>query len=228
MRIFRILTPALLASLAACGSTYLHQTARTTMPPGAIAPLGVANPAAQPLLGKRIVVDPGHGGKDPGASAMDGSYEKDYNLRIAHLVARQLRAAGAEVLMTRSSDRFISLDERAQLADQTRCDLFLSIHADAASNPSARGATLYRARGATGASCGYGEEILSALSRAGLAHRGLREAGFRVLMAHSRPSLLLECGFLTNASDAANLNDPHWRDRISDAVCQGVIAALGR
>jgi N-acetylmuramoyl-L-alanine amidase len=222
----RILSLALVASLAACAGPRLHDRTQTAFSPRG-APVSVIDEQiAQPLRGKCIVVDPGHGGKDPGASAVDGSREKDYNLTIARLVAQQLREAGATVVMTRSSDKFISLDDRAEMADRHRCDLFISIHADAASNPSARGATVYHARGALAASNHCGEELLGALHQAGFAHRGLREAGFRVLMGHSRPSLLLECGFLTNTSDAANLSNPDWRARISNAVCSGVIAAL--
>jgi N-acetylmuramoyl-L-alanine amidase len=222
----RILSMALVASLAACAGPRMHNTTQTAMSPTGVSASTIQDRTSLPLLGKCIVVDPGHGGKDPGASAVDGSQEKDHNLTIARLVAQQLRDAGATVVMTRSSDRFISLDDRAEMADRYHCDLFLSIHADAASNPSARGATVYRARGALAASSECGEELLSALQQAGFAHRGLREAGFRVLMGHGRPSLLLECGFLTNTSDAANLSNPHWRARISDAVCSGVIAAL--
>jgi N-acetylmuramoyl-L-alanine amidase len=222
----RILITALVASLAACAGPRMHNTTQTAVSPARVSASTLQERATLPLRGKCIVVDPGHGGKDPGASAVDGSREKDHNLTIARLVAQQLREAGATVFMTRSSDKFISLDDRAAMADRHHCDLFLSIHADAASNPSARGATVYRARGALAASSECGEELLSALQQAGFAHRGLREAGFRVLMGHSRPSLLLECGFLTNTSDAANLSNPHWRARISDAVCSGVIAAL--
>ncbi|HJM57220.1 MAG: hypothetical protein CMJ98_04370 [Planctomycetes bacterium] len=226
MSISRILSLALVASLAACAGPRMHNKTQTAMSPAGVSASTAQKWLAQPLRGKCIVVDPGHGGKDPGACAVDGSREKDHNLTIARLVAQQLRDAGAEVFMTRSSDKFISLDERAEMADRHHCDLFLSIHADAASNPSARGATVYRARGALAASSNCGRELLGALHQAGFDHRGLREAGFRVLMGHSRPSLLLECGFLTNSTDAANLNDPDWRARISDAVCSGVVAAL--
>lgn len=211
------------AALAACGSTQSSRRVSTQGLSQREAPAAVA----RPLQGTRIVVDAGHGGKDPGASAVDGTHEKDHNLRIAHVIAAQLRSAGAEVLMTRSGDEFISLDDRARLADRTHCDLFLSIHSDAAGNSEARGATVYRARGALAASCKLGRELQQALTNAGFHHRGVKEAGFRVLVGHSRPSLLLECGFLTNAQDTANLGDARWRDRLSGAVCQGVIAALG-
>ncbi len=209
-----------LALLASCGSTQLRHSV------GVPSPMKASVPQVRPLQGRCIVVDAGHGGKDPGAHGVDGSDEKDVNLRMAFLVSSMLKVQGARVIMTRTGDQFLSLDERAQIADDTRCDLFLSIHADAATNPSARGATLFRARGALSESCEIGRNVLGALDRAGIAHRGLREAGFRVLMGHSRPSLLLECGFLTNSSDSALLADPRWCEQMAGAVCMGIRDAL--
>jgi len=87
-----------------------------------------------PLVGKIIVVDPGHGGKDPGASGVFGIKEKNLVLKIAKILARRLQAEGATVLMTRNTDRFITLQKRAEFANRHHADAFISIHANASPN----------------------------------------------------------------------------------------------
>jgi N-acetylmuramoyl-L-alanine amidase len=99
-----------------------------------------------------IVLDPGHGGQDPGAISASGRYEKVITLQVAQAVATRLRATGRyRVLLTRDSDRFIRLPERVALARQKEADLFLSIHADSlGADRATRGASIYtRAEAAT-------------------------------------------------------------------------------
>ncbi len=91
-----------------------------------------------------VVIDAGHGGKDTGAIAVDGGYEKDVTLAIARAAALALNAGGhVRVRLTRADDRFIPLGGRVGIAQQLRADLFVSIHADSAPNPLARGASVY-------------------------------------------------------------------------------------
>jgi N-acetylmuramoyl-L-alanine amidase len=92
-----------------------------------------------------IVLDPGHGGQDPGAISASGRYEKEITLNVARAVAQKLRATGRyRVLLTRESDKFIRLNERVTLARKREADLFLSIHADSLSGDRAtRGASVY-------------------------------------------------------------------------------------
>jgi N-acetylmuramoyl-L-alanine amidase len=118
-------------------------------------PLGTAVDIAPPppsalgvAAGERrrlIVLDPGHGGQDPGAISASGRYEKEITLNVARAVAQKLRATGRyRVLLTRETDRFIRLNERVSLARQREADLFLSIHADSLSGDRAtRGASVY-------------------------------------------------------------------------------------
>ncbi|WP_353217193.1 N-acetylmuramoyl-L-alanine amidase [Sandarakinorhabdus sp.] len=95
---------------------------------------------AKPL----VVIDAGHGGKDVGAIAVTGGYEKDITLAIAREIARNLRESGrVRVKMVRDDDRFIPLGGRVRIARDARADLFVSIHADSASNDAARGASVY-------------------------------------------------------------------------------------
>ncbi len=92
----------------------------------------------------RVVIDAGHGGKDVGAISVNGGYEKDVTLAIAKATARRLERSGKVlVTLTRSDDRFIPLAGRVAIARKARADLFISIHADSAPNPQARGASVY-------------------------------------------------------------------------------------
>ncbi|TQD41310.1 N-acetylmuramoyl-L-alanine amidase, partial [Marilutibacter aestuarii] len=105
--------------------------------------------ALRPLV---IAIDPGHGGQDPGAIGKNGKREKDVTLAVSRELARQINATpGLKAFLTRDSDVFIPLNRRAVLARQAKADIFVSIHADAAENRAARGASVYvlSLRGAT-------------------------------------------------------------------------------
>jgi N-acetylmuramoyl-L-alanine amidase len=93
---------------------------------------------------KRIVIDPGHGGKDKGASGKNGLHEKDINLKIAKKLAQRIKQdLNLEVVLTRDSDRFIPLEERTAIANTMHADLFVSIHVNASPNPQAEGFETY-------------------------------------------------------------------------------------
>lgn len=113
----------------------------------------IAPPPATTADRRRLIVlDPGHGGQDPGAISASGRYEKEITLQVARTVAARLRATGRyTVLLTRESDRFVRLPERVALARSKEADLFLSIHADSlAADRATRGASIYtRADAAT-------------------------------------------------------------------------------
>ncbi len=182
------------------------------------------------LKGTRIVVDPGHGGSDPGAGEVGYSKipEKMIVLDIGQEMQKQLQSCGAEVVMTRSGDTFISLDRRAALAEQTGASLLVSVHADSApNNGSAFGPTIYIARNASSTSQKVAKQIDKSLKEAGLSSRGIRRADYRVLAKHSRPAVLVECGFLTNYSDASRLNSKWYRQKVAHAIVDGINDSLG-
>jgi|GEM_PF-1471044 len=106
------------------------------------APAKPAKPAAPPAL-RKIVIDPGHGGKDPGAIGLDGVAEKDIVLGVARRLADKLKALGIDVVLTRKDDRFIPLEERTAIANAESADLFISLHVNASPNPEARGVETY-------------------------------------------------------------------------------------
>lgn len=108
--------------------------------------VGAASIARQLALGvRRVVIDPGHGGRDPGApSAISGVYEKHINLDISLMLANKLkRDLGLEVVMTRSADNYLTLEERTAIANTHRADLFISVHANSSRNRNARGIETY-------------------------------------------------------------------------------------
>jgi len=92
---------------------------------------------------RRIVLDPGHGGKDPGARGRGGVKEKDVVLRVSRLLRDRLRQAGFEVVMTRERDEYLSLEERTAVANRLKGDLFISIHANASPNRKTTGVETY-------------------------------------------------------------------------------------
>ncbi len=96
------------------------------------------------LTVRRIVIDPGHGGKDKGAIGPNGLYEKDITLAIAKQLKKVLeKEGGYEVLLTRDTDRYMSLEERTAIANTKKADLFLSIHTNAHTDPSLGGIETY-------------------------------------------------------------------------------------
>ena len=92
---------------------------------------------------RTVVVDPGHGGKDPGATGLGGLREKDVNLRLSLLLAKKLRAKGFEVVLTREDDRYLDLEQRTAIAESKQADLFISIHANASRRKGTRGIEIY-------------------------------------------------------------------------------------
>jgi N-acetylmuramoyl-L-alanine amidase len=169
-----------------------------------------------------LIVDPGHGGRDPGALGAGPMTEEHVNLAISKELVGQLKARGGRVHTTRSTDHFVSLDARAALADRIRCDLFVSIHADACPRANVDGATIYIARNARGASVRAAQNIEAAFKRAGIPCRGIRRAGFRVLVGHAQPAVLIECGYLTNRAEARRLSTTTYQRKIARAIADGI------
>ncbi len=182
---------------------------------------------AHSLAKSTIIIDPGHGGKDPGAPGKGPLPEKMVNLKIATRLASILKERGANVISTRTSDRFISLNARAATADRARADLFVSIHSDASQNSAADGSTVYIARNASRQSQKVAQSIVSSLKQAGIKCRGIDRAGFRVLIGHSRPAVLIECGFLSNLAEAKKLATASYQTKVSSAIADGITNALG-
>lgn len=174
----------------------------------------------------RVVLDPGHGGKDPGATSSLGYYEKDLVLAVSKMVAAELTARGVEVIMTRTDDRFLELEDRPAVAARTRSDLFVSIHADAAANRSATGFTAYVDRSPSRESLGAANAILRRMCASCTPSRGVKNADYRVLVHSRTPAVLVELGFLSNRAEARKLNTAAYQRTVAQAVALGIYDAL--
>lgn len=180
-----------------------------------------------PKITGSIVVDAGHGGDDPGASGRGGLPEKQIVLMIANRLADELRACGARVVQTRRDDRYVSLDGRVAISNRYRPNLFVSIHADAAENQLATGTTIYVERNATLKTLRFAQSINRALKGAGFECRGIRRQDFRVLKDNNYPAILIECGYLTNDQEAAQLNSSWYRNKIARTIARGIAEYFG-
>jgi parallel beta-helix repeat protein len=172
-----------------------------------------------------VVVDPGHGGNDPGAIGIDGLREKDINLSVAQEVADLLQQQGLQVVMTRPDDRTLELAPRVRIAEQAKANLFLSIHANAISlsRPEVNGLETYHFPGSTGGSRLAQAVHSSILQTITIRDRGVRQANFYVLRYTSMPATLVELGFVTGREDAANLANPSHRSQLARAIATGTL-----
>lgn len=171
-----------------------------------------------PLQGMTIVLDAGHGGHDTGARGSHTN-EKDRALDLIQRLATVLRARGADVMLTRSGDYFISLQGRVDFANTRRADLFISIHNNASVNKASRGTqTFYY----TAQSVGLAREIHRELSKAtGLYNRGVSQERFLVIRKTWMPSVLLEVAFVSNPREEGFLNSAQWCQRVAEGIANG-------
>lgn len=173
------------------------------------------------LNGKRLVIDPGHGGSDPGAIGVSGAFEKDLNLQIGKAVERKLLKSGAEVVMTRYDDRDVGLVERPGLANRLGADAFISIHCNSFTDSSKRGTeTFYYSNHPESA---YLAQLLyESLVSIGLYGRGVRSERFVVLREAAVPAALIEVAFVSNPDEERLLKDPVFQEKVAQAVVQGI------
>jgi N-acetylmuramoyl-L-alanine amidase len=196
-----------------------------THPPAPVSPS--YRPSTGSVRGKKILIDPGHGGKDPGTLGikLGGSYgmqEKEINLDIAKKIAARLDAMGAEVRLTRTGDTFLELDGRAAMVNRLGADIFISIHADYIGTSSIAGPSCYVARQSTAQSRKIAKSILAEFEKNGIKTRGMRQADYRVLVKHPKPSTLVEVGYLSNYTEARTLNTAAYRTKVASIIAQGI------
>lgn len=182
-------------------------------------------PTPPPVLGKTVVLDPGHGGiGNPGA--VSGSrLEKNDNLRLALAVRDLLVAKGVNVVMTRSSDVDVSLDERSNISNRNNADLFVSFHRDSSTNSAANGVGTFIYTAAPARTAGYAFNVSDSIANAGVqTNRGVLRANFAVLRNTVAPAMLLEMGFITNVRDN-QLFDTNF-NAYANSIANGIIDSL--
>ena len=153
----------------------------------------------------KVFIDAGHGGTDPGAVG-NGLKEKDIVLSIATKLGALLNGRGISIKYSRTTDTYLSLEERARLANAWGADLFVSIHANSATS-SVRGTECYTHPTANTATKTLSGNVSRAIaSKFGISNRGHKEANFAVLRLSNMPAILVETAFISNSSDANLLN----------------------
>lgn len=187
------------------------------------------NPIRKPAPTGKIVVmiDPGHGGKDPGAIGIGGLREKDVILPISKKVAEILRKNGVNAVLTRNTDYFVSLKGRVVMAERRDADLFVSIHANSMglSRPDINGLEMYYYNS--------GKRLADAV-RKGITRkvkirdRGTRRARFYVLRKTSMPAILVETGYVTGREDAVKLKQGWFRNQMAEGIADGILRYLKR
>ncbi|MBU9721748.1 MULTISPECIES: peptidoglycan-binding protein [Bacillaceae] len=169
-----------------------------------------------------IVLDPGHGAKDPGGRA-NGLVEKSVVLDISLRARDLLQAAGYVVIMTRSTDEYLTLEERAKIGNTSNADIFISVHANIF-NGTANGTETFWNNNHKGSdSRRLAHAVQNAVvSNIGTNSRRVDQASFHVIRETKIPSILLEVGFLDHSADAGKLKQSTYRQRAAQGILEGV------
>ncbi len=192
----------------------------------------------------KICIDPGHGGKDPG-NIEGKNYEKTYTLTLALEIKRQLEKEGFKVVLTRTRDKFVDLSDRANVANASGANLFLSIHFNSSDTKYVKGIESYCMTPEDAASTNVGSNNSSKSKMPGnrndaknmfLAYcvqkslvktigsedRGIKRARFAVLKEATMPAVLVECGFMSSPEDMQKILDVTWRKEIARGIVNGL------
>jgi N-acetylmuramoyl-L-alanine amidase len=191
-----------------------------------------------------VVIDPGHGGSDEGASA-HGLKEKDLTLDLGQKLAVELQKQGLKTLLTRSEDLYVALTDRVTFANAIPHAIFLSLHCNFSSDTNAKGLEVYRCVAKSAGSQSLvtvanadepdqpleqvEEELARSLDDAfvQLLHadnRGQKRENFFVVRNVFYPAVLIECGFLTNAEEARRLGSASYRQQLAQSLATGIVS----
>jgi N-acetylmuramoyl-L-alanine amidase len=240
----KILTPLVAISLALMLSlapltAYSSEIGRTppqdSVPTGDIvpsseqnesAPLVVPEPATDKTLqGKVVVLDAGHGGTETGA-IRDGVKEKDVTLQITLALKTALEAKGAKVILTRSDDSFVSLQDRVYISNKTRPDIFVSVHINAMPqvvSPMTGVEVYYRTPQSKVLAIVLINSLVSTLQAP---DRGIGVRNLYVVHHTTAPSVLCEVGFISNPGERALLLSPQYQQKVVSALSSGITTYL--
>ncbi|MFI9008635.1 N-acetylmuramoyl-L-alanine amidase [Actinosynnema sp. NPDC053489] len=180
------------------------------------------------LSGKRIIIDPGHGGEDRGV-VVDGVSEADVMLDLARLLEGKMAATGMEALLTRGPNHNPDEGERARFANEAGADLILSLHADRNASPLAAGVATFHFGTGNGTSSTVGEALAGFIQREIVARTGLLDCRthpktWDMLRMTRCTAVRVEVGYLTNPGDRQRLANPSFRD----VVAEGILVAVKR
>lgn len=176
------------------------------------------------LTFSKVVIDAGHGGADGGA-VWSGLIERNLTLDVAKRLESILQSRGLRTVMTRRSNSTVSLDSRARIANRYSSSVFVSIHFNASRDRSINGIeTFYRSS--------RGRVLASAVQRSldrrvTGKNRGIKYRDYSVLRCTEMPAILIECGFISNRTEAGRCGSAAHRQKLAEAIASGIIAARG-
>ncbi len=181
------------------------------------------------LAGKTVVIDPGHGGADPGA-VVGRVKEADLNMELARALKKQLEQKHVRVVLTRNgntglvpkeamtyTERWIILEQRKKLALDRKGHILVSLHANSNKDPRVTGGMVFYS---DGSSRELAECIENRLAEAGLKRRLVEHSNFTIISGNAMPSVLVEAGFITNKGERQRLADK--KDLVAAAICRGI------
>ncbi|MDE3839727.1 N-acetylmuramoyl-L-alanine amidase [Bacillus methanolicus] len=172
------------------------------------------------LKNKTIVLDPGHGGRDNGTTGIRGTLEKQVTLKTAKLLYDKIKASGANVILTRNDDTYISLSSRVSTAKYHNADAFISIHYDSIKDRSIRGITSYYYHS-------FQKPLaasvhLATISQTKMKDRGVRFGDYHVLRETNKNAILLELGYLSNPAEEMLVTSEQYQESVSSGIFQGL------
>ena len=173
----------------------------------------------------KVFIDPGHGGYDNGA-VQNGVLEDEINLQISQKIEAKLKAKGVQVKMSRYDDTYLSLTQRSRMANNWGSDIFVSIHQNSATSSSANGIETYYYSSRQD-SRELATEIQNDLIKATNAvNRGVKTANYSVIQTARMSSNLVECGFISNPTEAKNLSSSSYQDKVAEGIVNGIMEYL--
>ena len=176
----------------------------------------------------KVVIDPGHGGSDPGAVGINGLRESDIVLEVSKNISEFLTKKGVKTILTRKYERTLDLQPRVTKANNSNADIFVSIHANATrgKRSEVNGLETYYYSGYKGYSLAKNIHKQILISSSQSPDRGVRKSRFYVIRKTSMPAALVEIGFVTGKYDAALLRQKAYRDKMSFAIAKGILNYL--
>jgi N-acetylmuramoyl-L-alanine amidase len=169
-----------------------------------------------------VVIDPGHGGHDRGA-AIGYVFEKHLALDTARRVEQLLKGQGVRVVMTRSTDHFVSLPGRAAIGNRYRNAIFVSVHYNYNRSGSGAGVESYYYYSGSYSLASYIQAYLVQSTK--MANRGVKYKSLHVTRETTRnPAVLIECGFVSNANERSHMMTGEFRKRIAEGIAKGILA----
>ena len=176
----------------------------------------------------KVVIDPGHGGSDPGAVGINGLRETDIVLEVSKNITEFLSKKGVQTILTRSDERTLDLQPRVTKANNFKADAFVSIHANATrgKRKDVNGLETYYFSGFKGQSLAKNIHKQILISSYQSPDRGVKRSRFYVIRKSSMPAALVEIGFVTGKYDAALLRQKAYRDKMAFAIAKGILNYL--